>query len=953
MQVIVPGRAERYALRLVAYAPNGARLGTLPHHLGFEVGTPLNDVPSLKLSYPAAGVGSDWLATPVEIAVEYAVDGGQWVEPDGGRFLLIKRGSDSTDQSGARTFELPGWAWQLRKLVMYAGGVMVEGKRLFSAVTPGALLRTLVQEAQARGAVPGLSIDFTSTHDSAPGTPQPWDVNKLLTLELEPGIDLLTLLINLSEQGVLDWTMSGRTLRVYREGTTLGRQLGTGGSPVELRLGRDIDEAPDSATLEDFATAILIRGEKGLAVEVTNPSAVAPWGRWEATQSQGGVSDQGTAILLGQNALERASRERAQLTRGIRFEAARFLPFARYRPGDFIKAPGDGGQMQVLRVRQITLSVDGDGALSGNLVLNDRFLEREIKLARQAAGILAGGIGSGGTGSTPAPEPGGRAPAKPQGLIVNAAAFIDETGTARGQITATWSPVIADPAGVAIEVDAYELYARENNAGGIWHQIAVTEGATASYSPLRVGVEYAFKVRAVADVVRGEFSDQTILLVPDDTTPPPVPSTPALMSRLGVIHVSWDGLGSAGESMPLDFDRVLVWMKAPADPGSTLVDYLQGAGVVVIGDQPYGADREIWLTAVDRSGNESAPSGVMTIATAPLVDTDVIGEVISGANIVDGSITASDKIVGNSITAGLIQALAIQAGHIAANAVTADKIEAGAVNASKLTATAIDGKTITGAILRTSESNPRVQIGSGGLEAFNSVGLRTVHINSSTGQFSMQTAAAGARVHLDVAGLRAYNSSGVLTTQLNASTGEFDVVGRIRSGISGPRLVINPNYGVDPEIRFYENETEYHYITSWVSGDNALQMGSVIANDRKGLVTLSGDGVDLLVTNGAGTSAVAGLRIRESTGISFTGKIGTTANGAITRGFASFPANALGSIGYGFTFSGTAVVVTTMFNIFGPHAVSVNSRNNSGFGFDTYPSPPGAAYDVMFWAWNQ
>lgn len=30
MQVIVPGEPERYALRLVAYAPNGARLGILP-----------------------------------------------------------------------------------------------------------------------------------------------------------------------------------------------------------------------------------------------------------------------------------------------------------------------------------------------------------------------------------------------------------------------------------------------------------------------------------------------------------------------------------------------------------------------------------------------------------------------------------------------------------------------------------------------------------------------------------------------------------------------------------------------------------------------------------------------------------------------------------------------------------------------------------------------------------
>ncbi|MEV0236866.1 fibronectin type III domain-containing protein [Nonomuraea sp. NPDC050786] len=497
MQVITPGPAERYALRLVAHAPNGDRLGVLPHHLGFEVAFPLNDVPSLKVTYPVAGVGSQWLEQPVEVAVEYATENGVWVEPDGGRFLRIKRGADVADQSGTRTYECPAWSWQLRKLIMYAGGVMVEGKRQFSAVTPGALLRTLVQEGKVRGAVPGLAIDFTSTHDSAG---QPWDATKLLTLELEPGVDLLTLLINLSEQGVLDWTMTGRTLRAYREGTVLGRQNGTGAGAIDLRLGRDIDEAPDTATLEDLATAILIKGEKGLTVEVTNSSATAPWGRWETSQSQGGVSDAGTATLLGQNALERAGRERAQLTRGIRVQAARFLPLAHYRPGDYIRAPGDRGEMQPLRVRQITLSVDKDGAISGNLVLNDRFIEREIRLARQAAGILAGGVGSGGTGGTPAPEPGGRTPAAPTGLVVNAQAYIDASGTAQGQITATWSPVTADVNGVAIEVDSYELYARENRPGDYWQQIAVVEGGTttATYSPLRVGVEYAFKVRAVS-----------------------------------------------------------------------------------------------------------------------------------------------------------------------------------------------------------------------------------------------------------------------------------------------------------------------------------------------------------------------------------------------------------------------------------------------------------------------
>lgn len=150
---------------------------------------------------------------------------------------------------------------------------------------------------------------------------------------------------------MLDWTMARRTLRAYNEGRILGEDLASGHAPVDLRLGRDIDDAPATATLEDLASAILVRGEAGLSVEVVNPSAPQPWGRWETTQSQGGVVDEGTVILLGTNALARAGRERTQLTRGIRVQAAQWLPLVHYRPGDLVLALGETGAMEPVRVR--------------------------------------------------------------------------------------------------------------------------------------------------------------------------------------------------------------------------------------------------------------------------------------------------------------------------------------------------------------------------------------------------------------------------------------------------------------------------------------------------------------------------------------------------------------------------------------------------------------------------
>ncbi|TMR91456.1 fibronectin type III domain-containing protein [Nonomuraea basaltis] len=735
MQVIVPGEPMRYGLRLVAYAPNGPRLGVLGQHLGFEVGMPLNDVPSLRLTYSTHAAGAQWLAQPCEIAVEWSA-GGAWTEPQGGRFLRIKRASDATDHAGPLSFDAPGWSCQLRKLVLYPNGALVDGKRPFNAATPGAILRTVVDEGQERGALPGLAVDFTLTHDSAG---QPWD--KLLTIGLDPGADLLTLLINLAEQGVVDWTMQGRVLRAFNEGTTLARDFATGPAPVDLRMGRDIDDAPDDATLEDASSAILIVGENGLQVEVTNPSATAPWGRWETYQSQSGVSDEGTARLLAQYALDRASGERVQHTRQIRPYAARWLPLKDYRPGDTVLAPGDQGVMQGLRVRQITLSCDADSVIGGNLVLNDRFLERDIRLARRSLGILDGGISSGGGGGVPAPDTDGRVPAAPGGLLVEPAAYLDEHGYPHGQATLTWGAVTSDVNGVELSIDGYEVYARRNEANVPWVLIAQTDSSdrTATISPLVVGWEYAFKVRATNDGTKGVFSPQFVVLIPDDSTPPPVPSTPVVAARLGVIHVEWNGKGSAGEAMPIDLDRVHVWMRDPLNPADTgaRVGYLTGAGTEVIPAQPYNADREIWLTATDRSGNESGQSGHLTVAVTPLVDTDLIGEVIDGADhIITGSIPAEAKIVAGSITGALIQALEIKAGHIAANAIEADKIKAGAIQAAhisanaieadkiaanaitaaKIAADAITGKTITGSVVRSAATGQRFILDSATLD---------------------------------------------------------------------------------------------------------------------------------------------------------------------------------------------------------------------------------------------
>ncbi|OLT27739.1 hypothetical protein BJF83_17280 [Nocardiopsis sp. CNR-923] len=563
-------------VRLVAYAPNGNRLGPLPHPLSLNLGQPLDDLPSLTVSYSTHSTGAELLAAPVEVAAElYAPDTGVWTEHPDSRFLRLARSGDATDPTGARSYTMPGYGWQGRKIRLYPPADpddLVDGKRGFLSATAGTILATFLQEWHARSGATEFAYDFTTATDSAGAT---WD--KVLTIYYAPGIDLLTVLGNLADQGVCDWRFNGRTLQVFNADTTLGRNLATGPDSVDLLVGRDITDAPDTASLEDLVTDVYLQGEGGFALQAHNAAAVSPWGRWEDYITQGGVRDSGTATILASAALASGSAERVQITRGLTFGRAEHLPWRDYRPGDHVRAAADDGTPQSLRVRQVTLSRDGDGQVSGNVVLNDRFVEGEIRRARRTQSIVNGATASGGSGAQPAPEgPDTRRPAAPAGLIVDTVDYLDSDGAARGQITATWGLVDTATDGTAMEIGAYELYHRPNVVDAPWYKATETVDPdnTAWYSGYNVGEEWAFKVRAIGqhNSLPGPFSDQYAVTIAADTDPPPVPSAPVLSTRLGVIHVNWDGLGSAGEPMPADYQHTIVQMR-DADPWVHTFDY--------------------------------------------------------------------------------------------------------------------------------------------------------------------------------------------------------------------------------------------------------------------------------------------------------------------------------------------------------------------------------------------
>jgi hypothetical protein len=677
--------------RIRAYDPDGTLRGQLPVPLGWTVALPFDDLSSMTLEYANSAPGIDLLQAPCEVVLELSDENAMFQEYPDCRFLNIRQSQDLIQADVTTKLTMPSYGWMLRKVRnINTATFNEEGNRVFTNVTVGALINTFLTEAHTRGNVPFLVTDFNATNDS---DGEAW--TNLITIEVAAGQDLWSLLQTMVAQGQCDFRMNGRTLQLYKADTFLNRDQTLNPTAKVLHTFRDVSAAPDDRSYEDIAHTILVQGDDAKFVTVEQAVNPSPWGEWENFMTQSGVTDTGVLNSLAVRALEMANAPRTQMTRELVFRSQSPLPIIDYRSGDHVLAQDETALMDDLRVRQITLTMGGE-ALTGNVVLGDKFTERDIRIQRQIAALAGSASTIGGSGTTPTvpttPIPDTSVPAQVTGLVLAADSYVDELGRPRGLFSAQWAEVTLDTGGDPQDISSYRV--RWSALGsGFWKQRTVGGDTLITWigEDIQVLTIYTVEVAAVgSNNIQGAWSDSENIFIPADATAPPVPSDPVVTSRLGTLRVHWDGLDEDTLPMPADFARVEVEMGNTGSGPFAVVGTVSSTSDLIIADQPYEAERFFRFRAVDTSGNTSGYSGVVSGSTEPLVDTDIIGQVIDGANIVDGTLVASDKIVANSITGGLIEALAINAGHIQANAITSDKIEAGAITAEKISAYSID-----------------------------------------------------------------------------------------------------------------------------------------------------------------------------------------------------------------------------------------------------------------------
>ena len=610
--------------RLVAYLPNGGKLGNLPAPLSWDASIVNNDLGALKVVYSRRTVGGGILKRGLEQGLEIGLevsDGGTWSEPYNCRYLLIGRSRNAEDVSDTVTLTCQSMGWLANKILNNDTAHLIadgdnKGKRAFLSKNPGTIIRTILDENKARkGAGLVLAPGFDTGKDAAGAN---W--KSVYTLYYSLGTSLNSMLSSMVGGGAIDWRTEGRTLRIWNaDSTSLSRDLS---GRVHISMAHDILEAPEEESIEDLSSDILVEGDNGLIFRESNPAAPTPWGGWESYVSQGGVSDEATAKAFMQTTLASAARVRGQYTRSLLVTNAESLPLVDYRPGDWITAPTVQHGEKV-RIQQVTVSLDSNG-LKASITLNDKVYDSQVRANKKIQGITGGATLAGSEGGRPAPEKDHRTPKAVTGLVVATDAYISSRGTALGLATLQWAAVSQATDDTAIDISGYRVEYRKNLAGAPWVSGGVTDAQrlTLGIGGLECGQRYEFRVRAVptySDKL-GDWSNVVVALVASDVTPPSIPSKPILTSKLGVVDVQWDGRNNAGGGMEPDFDHVEVGI-SDSNGNWKYRDSVARDGHCIVTGLEY---RAYWfaLRSVDHSGNKSDWGVGASITVASAVSQD-------------------------------------------------------------------------------------------------------------------------------------------------------------------------------------------------------------------------------------------------------------------------------------------------------------------------------------------
>jgi Glycosyl hydrolases family 16 len=574
-----------------------------------------NSMGSFTIDYPAGAPGfstvDDGVSAHPLRALEVRIWLGGSQEGALGGWLTNKAGDDL--QPGS-SWSLTGHfhEWLLSKAIV---GPQVrdeanpKGELRFSAASAGLVLTTLMDQAQARGALPLVTRDFSATHDSN-GEPWPLTVS---SLTFAPKTTVLQIAEKLVELGMLEFELTAaRVWRAYAAGTR-GTDHTTGLTPLTFAHAVNMREHARRESAKDAGTAVLASGGEGFYSWAESATATAELGwRAEVGADAGQLESADGVQAAAATYLEAIRHGVAEFVGQIEFATGVPLPIVDWGVGDWAYT-WVGTRRRRLRIAQVGIEFTKDAPPRGTVALNDLITDKIAALYKRLAAITTGDAVVG----TSEPSPGGSGedrvpPNAPTGLTLASDIAFQVPGetVTRAIVRAGWNAVITDAYVDATTADR----AQAASLIAVRMADAIASGRLADDSTTAGRTQAA---ELIAQRLSGALEDRPDSTIFEDWTWQGAPEI--VLQHHNALLDEFAAAGFSGNDITLS-EQALEWLRAYEGPTSNLYTNWTWDGAPDVVHQHAAALKEEFEQTHPDANLPDFPEQVAVIAQAWLAD---------------------------------------------------------------------------------------------------------------------------------------------------------------------------------------------------------------------------------------------------------------------------------------------------------------------------------------------
>jgi len=321
--------------------------------------------------------GSGALRIPAECQAAGQIASGQFIRVNyrgaaRGGFFVDNISSSLEDGGGWTQVSGRGAMAILSEAVIWPSNAN-KTSRSWTSVTRGAILLQLISEAQTRGALPGLIVDFSATNDSAG---ELWTDSG--NYELPVGKSVLDIVRDFSKFGA-EFSVSLSGSGAFTFSAYQFPQGADKSETVYFRVGSNCQKLDNKSASAELKNAAIVKFTGGYSASADAASIAAHRRRetlYHADEARSGaLARQWAAVHL-----DEYEQPRGEMAVSV-YDGARPFAFADYEIGDTIRLDDIGNEADY-RIRGMTLTWGAEYA-SVELDLNTQFVEHEIRVAQE------------------------------------------------------------------------------------------------------------------------------------------------------------------------------------------------------------------------------------------------------------------------------------------------------------------------------------------------------------------------------------------------------------------------------------------------------------------------------------------------------------------------------------------------------------------------------------------